>query len=67
MNDICLTCGGTPTTGCEWPLQGPGTLCYRKLCDACAQIVDAPGIPRARLCSEHAERFLRGDLSDEET
>jgi hypothetical protein len=59
----CSTCSAVDTTGCEWPLEGPGKLCNRKLCDACAQVVDAPGMPDARLCPEHAERFKRGELS----
>ena len=63
----CSSCGAASTTRCEWPLQLSGTLCKRDLCDTCAaQIVDAPGIPGARLCSEHAQRFLCGELSDEE-
>ena len=61
----CSACGfAVSATGCEWPLREPGTLCNRDLCDDCAQVVDAPGVPRARLCPEHAKRFFRGELED---
>ena len=61
----CSVCvSAVTTTGCEWPLRGPGKLCDRDLCDNCAQTVDTPGMPGTSLCPEHAKRFFRGELED---